>query len=176
MTTYRRDRIQGGCYFFTVNLLDRRSDLLTRHIDELRSAYRQMAKKHLVQLDAMVIMPDHLHAIWTLPEGDDNYSIRWQLFKALFSKTIPKDLQPERSESRINKRELAVWQRRFWEHRIRDELDYQRHMDYIHYNPVKHGYVSRVQDWQYSTFQRCVQAGIYPLAWGGDGVVDMDVE
>ncbi len=121
MTAYRRDKMMGASYFFTVNLLNRQSNLLTRHIDDLRSSYQQMIAKHPMHVDAMVILHDHIHAIWTLPEHDDNYSIRWQAFKVLFSKSIPKDQQSHRSESRIKKRELGVWQRRFWEHRIRDE-------------------------------------------------------
>lgn len=97
----------------------------------------------------------------SLPEDDDNYSIRWQTFKVLFSKNIPKDHQSHRSASRIKKRELGVWQRRFWEHRLRDDNDFKRHMDYIHFNPVKHGYVTKAQDWEYSTFHRYVKLGIY---------------
>ncbi len=176
MTAYRRDKMMGASYFFTVNILDRQSDLLTRHIDDLRFSYLQMITKYPMQVDAMVVLPDHIHAIWTLPEDDDNYSIRWQTFKVLFSKSIPKDQQSHRSESRINKRELGVWQRRFWEHRIRDETDFQRHMDYIHYNPVKHGYVTKVQDWEYSTFHRSLKLGIYESDWCGREVLDLNVE
>ena len=175
MTNYRRDRLIGGTYFFTVNLLDRQSNLLTRHIDELRQAHRQMIEKHPVQVDAMVVLPDHIHAIWTLPDHDDNYSIRWQLFKALFSRSIPKINQLPQSASRIKKRELTIWQRRFWEHRIRDDKDFQRHLDYIHHNPVKHGHVVKVKDWEYSTFHRYVKAGIYASDWCED-VVGVDAE
>jgi putative transposase len=135
-----------------------------------------MIAKHPVHIDAMVVLPDHIHAIWTLADDDDNYSVRWQLFKALFSKNIPETDQPQRSDSRIKKRELAVWQRRFWEHRIRDAEDFKRHIDYIHYNPVKHGHVTRVRDWEYSTFHRYVKRGIYTTSWGGDEVLDMDTE
>jgi len=176
MTNYRRDRMMGGSYFFTVNLLDRQSHLLTRHIDELRNAFRQMTEKYPVQIDAMVVLPDHIHAIWTLADDDDNYSIRWQFFKALFSKNIPKEDQSRRSASRVKKRELGVWQRRFWEHRIRGAKDLQRHIDYIHYNPVKHGHVARVRDWKYSTFHRDVKLGVYELGWSGGESVDLDVE
>jgi putative transposase len=135
-----------------------------------------MIAKHPVHIDAMVVLPDHIHAIWTLADDDDNYSVRWQLFKALFSKNIPETDQPQRSDSRIKKRELAVWQRRFWEHRIRDAEDFKRHIDYIHYNPVKHGHVTRVRDWEYSTFHRYVKRGIYATSWGGDDGVDSDTE
>ena len=176
MTAYRRDRMLGGSYFFTVNILDRQSNLLTHHIDELRNAHRQMIAKYPVQVDAMVVLPDHIHAIWTLADDDADYSSRWKFFKSSFSRSIPTEHSSVRSESRIKKAERAVWQRRFWEHRIRDDEDFQRHMDYIHYNPVKHGHVSSVQDWEYSTFKRCVKLGLYMPSWCGDGGIDLNAE
>jgi putative transposase len=105
-----------------------------------------------------------MHCIWTLPEGDDNYSTRWQTIKKEFSKSLSSS--EYRSEARIKNNERGIWQRRFWEHTIRDESDYNRHMDYIHYNPVKHGLVSEVKDWPYSTFHRLVEKGVYPPEWG----------
>jgi hypothetical protein len=109
---------------------------------------------------------------WTLPEGDDEFSTRWRQIKAAFSRRLPKI--ERRSESRLNKGERGIWQRRFWEHAVRDDQDFQRHVDYIHYNPIKHGYVTRVADWQFSSFHRFVQLGIYPSDWAGEGLQDMD--
>lgn len=113
MTAYRRDRMLGASYFFTVNILDRQSNLLTHHINELRAAHRQMIAKYPIQVDAMVVLPDHIHAIWTLADDDDNYSIRWKFFKNSFSRSIPKEPSSLRSASRIKKEERAVWQRKF---------------------------------------------------------------
>jgi putative transposase len=117
-------------------------------------------------VDAIVVLPDHLHAIWTLPEGDADFAVRWRLIKSAFSRGMP---HGERiSVSRAAKNERGFWQRRYWEHTLRDERDLARHMDYIHFNPVKHGLVARVRDWPYSSFHRMVKLGIYPADWGGD--------
>lgn len=163
---YRRNRVAGGTYFFTVNLLERDKDFLTKNIDSLRDAVRVTREKLPFHIDAWVILPDHLHCIWTLPKGDADYSKRWQILKKHFSKALPKT--EYRSATRINKNERGIWQRRFWEHTIRDDVDYQRHMDYIHYNPVKHGHVSRVRDWPHSTFHHLVEQNIYSQDWGED--------
>jgi len=128
---------------------------------------------HPFQIDGIVILPDHLHTLWTLPEGDDDYSLRWRQIKSAFSRRL--DEGETVSASRSRKRERGVWQRRFWEHTIRDDEDFARHLDYIHYNPVKHGHVKRVADWPYSSFHRHVQQGIYSLEWGGVNVVDLEV-
>lgn len=141
---YRRVRIAGGCYFFTVALANRQSDLLIRNIDLLRSAVKEVIAQHPFKINAMVVLPDHIHAIWTLPEGDDNYSMRWMLIKRRFSLSLPKTEMI--SSSRLYKRERGIWQRRFWEHAIRDESDFLNHMTYIHLNPVKHGYVNNAED------------------------------
>lgn len=119
-------------------------------------------------VEALVVLPDHFHALWTLPERDGDYSKRWGLIKARFSKGIKAELSHEDacSPSRTKRRETTIWQRRFWEHAIRDDEDFQKHFDYIHYNPVKHGLVSRVQDWPYSTFHRYVKQGFYSNDWG----------
>lgn len=165
MRTYKRVKIKGGCYFFTVNLQVRYpNDLLVRHVDDLREAFRTIRKDHPFQMDAVVIMPDHLHCIWQLPEGDDNFSQRWALIKARFSRQIVSG-EPV-SNSRRRKGERGIWQRRFWEHAIRDEMDYHRHVDYIHYNPVKHGYVDAVHLWPYSSFKHWVKNGYYDENWG----------
>ena len=163
---YRRADVAGGTYFFTVNLAERKRMLLVDHIDVLRSVMEKVKKAHPFRIDAMVILPDHLHAIWTLPEGDVDYPLRWSLIKAGFSRRLPKT--ERRNLSRIAKGERGIWQRRYWEHMIRDERDYTRHMDYIHYNPVKHGYVHRVTDWPYSTFHRAVAHGLYSQNWAGE--------
>ncbi len=153
-----------------MNLEDRRQSLLIDYIDELRASITKTRKKMPFHIDAWVILPDHMHCIWTLPENDDNYSSRWQAIKKAFSKTIP--VQENRSTARIKRNERGVWQRRFWEHTIRDELDYNRHMDYIHYNPVKHSLVSRVRDWPYSTFHNLCVDGIYSVEWGENIALD----
>ncbi len=170
MSNYRRYRVEGPCYFFTVTLLDRKSSLLTENIDNLRQAFRQVMKDHPFKIDAAVILPEHLHCILSLPLNDDNYSMRWRQIKSAFSRQLP--AQETRSLSRIKKGEKGIWQRRFWEHVIRDETDYCQHVDYIHYNPVKHGYVKRAVDWEYSSFHRAVKWGIYSENWGGDGIND----
>ncbi|MCU7837271.1 MAG: transposase [gamma proteobacterium symbiont of Taylorina sp.] len=170
MPSYVRYQVEGGCYFFTVNLLERKKSLLIDHIDLLREAVRLCKHKRPFYIDAWVVLPEHMHCIWTLPEGDDDFSNRWKMIKTHFSKGLPKT---ERlSKTRQKKGERGIWQRRFWEHVIRDEWDYEKHMDYIHYNPVKHGWVDKVQDWQYSSFHRCVKQDIYPIDWASDTEFD----
>jgi len=166
MTNYRRYRVKGGCYFFTVVLLNRNSVLLTDNIDLLRFAFKYVKNKHPFDIDALVVLPDHLHCILTLPENDDDFSMRWRLIKATFSRSIAKT--ETRSQSRVNKAERGIWQRRFWEHAIRDEKDFQQHVDYIHYNPVKHALVNQVVQWPFSTFHKYVNEGIYPSDWSSD--------
>lgn len=144
MPDYRRCRIPGGTYFFTVNLLDRGSDSLVRHIDALREAMRATRRQRPFHIDGCVVLPDHLHCLWTLPHGDADFSNRWKAIKIRFVHAIAPD-EP-RSAVRANRGERGIWQRRFWEHAIRDDKDYARHMDYIHHNPVKHGWVKSVQD------------------------------
>ncbi|MGB8400770.1 REP-associated tyrosine transposase [Bradyrhizobium sp.] len=166
MTDYRRNFIAGGSFFFTVNLAERRLRLLTEHIDELRAAFRDVRRQHSFAIDAMVVLPDHLHAAWTLPEGDADFATRWRLIKSGFSRRLPAG---ERiSGSRAAKGERGIWQRRYWEHTIRDGGDFARHIDYIHINPVKHGLVARVADWPYSSFHRMMKLGVYPEDWAGD--------
>jgi len=165
MTAYRRNLVGGGTYFFTVNLADRRSSLLTANIELLRAAFRYTRHRHPFMTGAIVILPDHLHALWTLPAGDSDFATRWRLFKTTFSR----GLRPiERvSASRSSKGERGIWQRRFWEHTIRDDDDFARHVDYIHFNPVKHSYVERLRDWPFSSFHRMVRLGWYPAEWAG---------
>ena len=166
MSNYRRAYITGGTWFFTVNLLQRKNNnLLVRHIAELREVVRNVKQKYPFTIDAWVILPEHMHCVWTLPEGDVDFSTRWRLIKSGFSRRIPKT--EYRSEVRIKANERGIWQRHYWEHLIRDGLDYQRHIDYVHVNPLKHGWVKQVRDWEYSTFHRYVQTGIYPADWCG---------
>jgi putative transposase len=166
MTNYRRNFVPGGTYFFTVNLADRRMALLICHIAVLRRAFRVVRARHPFGIDAVVVLPDHLHCVWTLADDDHAYARRWRLIKSTFSRSLPGG-EPL-SQSRAAKGERGIWQRRYWEHTVRNEEDYASHLDYIHFNPVKHGYVSRVKDWPYSSFHRWVKLGIYPEDWGGD--------
>ena len=167
MTNYRRNFVPGGSYFFTVNLANRRLRLLTEHVDLLRTAFRYAQMRHAFEIAAAVILPDHLHAMWILPEGDADYALRWRLIKSAFSRGLHSGELI--SASRARKAERGIWQRRYWEHTVRDEGDFARHVDYIHFNPVKHGYVGRVLDWPYSTFHVMARAGVYPQDWAGDG-------
>ena len=139
MPNYHRNRVAGGTYFFTANLRDRRSDLLVAHIVTLREAARQTRRWAPFHIDAFVVLPDHMHCIWTLPEGDADYPSRWRAIKVAFSKALP--AIEERTEILLKRGERGIWQRRYWEHTIRDERDYAVHLDYVHFNPVKHGLV-----------------------------------
>ena len=170
MPDYRRAWHPGGTYFFTVNLLQRHdNDLLVRHIDALRDAVRTVKKRHPFHIHAWVVLPEHLHCVIELPPDDADFATRWRLIKMGFSKILPRT---ERlSKVRMHRGERGIWQRRYWEHLIRDEADYRAHVDYVHINPLKHGLVKRVADWPYSTFHSLVTAGVYPPGWaGGDDV------
>ncbi|HLV18988.1 MAG TPA: transposase [Pseudomonas sp.] len=169
MPNYRRARAPGATYFFTVNLWDRSSDLLVRHIDLLREAVGATRARHPFRIDAWVVLPDHMHCLWTLPPGDADFAVRWQVLKYHFSRRLP--LGEPRTLSNRLRNERGIWQRRYWEHQIRDEEDFRRHADYIHINPLKHGHVTRVVDWPYSTFHRAVRGGMYAPDWAA-GEVD----
>ena len=164
---YRRAHIPGGTYFFTVNLAHRDQTWLVDHVDILRRVMGDVKRRHPFRIDALVVLPDHLHALWTLPEGDCDYPTRWMLIKAGFSRQLAK-LEP-RNASRLAKGERGLWQRRYWEHLIRDERDYTRHVDYIHFNPVKHGHVTRAADWRFSSIHRYIRDGVLHRDWGSDG-------
>jgi putative transposase len=170
MPDYRRAPVAGGTYFFTVVTFERQP-LLTgdavRHA--LRSAIEQTRSGHPIQIDAWVLLPDHLHCLWTLPAGDAGFSRRWSMIKRLTTRQLQgkTGFLPATNGSRNRRGESTLWQRRFWEHQIRDEFDYRRHMDYVHWNPVKHGHVTRVVDWPYSTFHRWLRQGAYVADWGG---------
>jgi putative transposase len=165
MVRYRRNFVAGGTFFFTVTLADRTSQALTDHITALRTALQQTRHSHPFAVDAVAVLPDHLHMVMTLPEGDADYSHRWRLIKRRFTEGV---LRSQTSIARLRNGELTLWQRRFWEHTIRDSGDFERHVDYIHFNPVKHRLVSRVRDWPFSSFHRFVRQGFLPEDWAGD--------
>jgi putative transposase len=163
---YRRSNSAGGTFFFTVNLADRSSDFLVQHMDDFRAVFAHVKRAHPFALVAMVALPEHLHAIWRLPPGDTDFPMRWSLIKAGFSRRIEKD---ERiGASRGTKRERGIWQRRYWEHQIRDDADLARHVDYIHYNPVKHGWVTRPTDWPHSTLHGYIEREMVAPDWGSE--------
>jgi putative transposase len=164
MVRYRRNFLAGGTFFFTATVADRRSTILIDHIDLLRYACRTTRRAQPFSIDAVVVLPDHLHTLITLPPDDADFSGRWRRFKGLFTRLV---VGRGFICGRNRRGEYALWQRRFWEHTIRDESDWQRHMDYIHFNPVKHGLVSQVSDWPYSSFHRYVRLGLLPDDWGG---------
>jgi len=167
MPDYRRNRVPGGTYFFTVTLRDRRSNLLVTHIDALRQAVRQTRVAKPFHIDAWVVLPDHLHCLWTLPEGDADFSNRWRAIKSAFTRSLAAGGSPTQALPR--RAERGIWQQRYWEHTIRDERDYAAHMDYIHFNPVKHGLAPHPAAWPYSTFLHCVSQGLYPADWNNAG-------
>jgi len=166
MSNYRRSQEGGATYFFTV-VTHRRQPILTRPVvlDALREAFRKVQQTRPFKLDAIVILPDHLHAIWVLPPGDADFGARWAMVKRRVSRAVGHLAAPVATPSMKARHESGFWQRRFWEHLIRDDEDYARHMDYIHFNPVKHGLTMRVADWPHSSFNRCVERGIYPVDW-----------
>ena len=167
---YRRADVTGGTFFFTVNLAERSTDLLTRHVEVLRTVVRRVRHDHPFEIIAMVVLPDHLHVVWTLPAGDRDYAMRWSLIKSGFSRLLPKTERVNRS--RQLKRERGIWQRRYWEHQIRDDKDLQQHVDYVHINPVKHGYVSRAAAWPHSSIHRYIRLGWLDENWAGMSVLD----
>ena len=151
MVNYRRNKVPGGTYFFTVTLANRQSSLLTEHIHLLGEAMREVRTRHPFETVAIVVLPEHLHAIWRLPEGDAGYSMRWRLIKALFTRKLSSAgvWLPVRKKG-----ERRVWARRFWERTILDDSDLQQHVDYIHFNPVKHGWVEHPEAWCHSSCHR----------------------
>ena len=165
MVRYRRNVVPGGTYFFTVTLADRRSRLLVDQVDALRLAFRDTRARHPFTVDAIVVLPDHLHIVMTLPIDDPDFSTRWASIKRRFTDAVAKAGVPV---ARHRTGEPALWQRRFWEHTIRDDRDLAHHVDYVHFNPVKHGLVGRVRDWPWSSFHRFVRLGVLPRDWGGE--------
>ena len=168
MTAYRRTRVPGATYFFTVAVQQRGATVLTDCIDELRGAFVSTWRDKPFRCDAVVVLPDHLHAVWTLPRGDADYSVRWGALKSRFTRAVRvrMGLNPIlRSASNARKGDAGIWQRRFWEHRIRDEADYVAHVRYCWTNPVKHGLVEYALDWPYSSVHRDLRAGMVDPEW-----------
>jgi putative transposase len=171
MPNYRRLRQAGGTYFFTQVTYKRIPWLCEEQARlTIRNSINHVMKLYPFTLDAIVLLPDHIHCIWTLPEGDDDYSIRWRLIKTYVSKRYAKllNIPVQLSESRIKKQETHLGQKRFWEHLIKNEKDYENHCHYIHYNPVKHGLCQSPADWEFSSFHRFVDQGIYSTDWGAN--------
>ena len=185
---YRRAFVPGGSFFFTAVTESRRPVFSTpENVAVLREAMRRVKAKHPLAIVATVILPDHLHAIWNLPPGDADFSTRWRLVKTWFTKHCDREKVPSECflspasaldvpgvRSRLAKAEQAVWQHRYWEHWLRDERDFARHLDYLHYNPVKHGWVCHPIDWPYSSFRHFVKRGIYTEDWGSSLSPDLD--
>lgn len=160
MSDYRHNRVPGNTFFFTVRLLDRRSTLLTDHISAFGEAIRQARTKKPFHVDAWVAMPDHAHAIWTLPEGDTDCAARWRAVKIAFSKAISKSRAPSANDG-------AIWQRHFLDHPIDDDDEYSRMVDYVHMNPLRHGVCKQIEDWPWSSLHRFLAAGfILPRDFG----------
>lgn len=170
MSRYRRATTTGSSYFFTVVSYRRQPILCSDPIRKaLRTAIETVRVARPFVIDAWVLLPDHLHCVWTLPEGDADFSNRWMKIKRAVSLACGKEFHRAdwMTNSKSKHRESTIWQRRFWEHQIRDELDFMRHVDYLHYNPVKHGQCQRAVDWPHSTFHRYVARSVYPVEWGG---------
>jgi putative transposase len=168
MRRYTRVKVPGATYFFTL-VTEQRRTLLgePRVVALLLDAVEKVRARHPFCVDAYVILPDHLHALWTLPESDSNFSTRWRLIKEAFTRAYMKSRgAPPRSDSRRVKGEQGIWQRRFWEHAIRNEADFMAHLDYIHFNPVRHGLVAAARDWPHSSFRHWVMCGGYDESWG----------
>ena len=166
MVRYRRNLVPGGTFFFPVTLRDRRASSLVDHIDLLREAFHRARNERPFAMDAIVVLPDHLHAIWTLPPSDADFSGRWKRIKSNFTRNAVRAGVPA---SRNARGEYDLWQRRFWEHKVRDDADFERCANYIHFNPVKHGLASAPTDWKYSSLHRYIRDGVLPQDWGGDG-------
>lgn len=169
MSNYCRSIVAGGTYFFTVTLANRQNSLLIEHIDILRQSYQRVQKDYPFETIAICVLPEHIHAIWKLPPDDANYALRWQLIKRYFSRHF--QAAEQRSDSKIKHRDKGIWQRRYWEHQIRDDDDLQRCVDYIHYNPIKHGYVLNCLDWKFSSFHRFVKQGMLPENWAANNQI-----
>jgi len=175
MSRYRRSNSTGATYFFTLVSYCRQTILCDQPVrNALREAITNVRQKRPFTIDAWILLPDHFHCIWTLPKGDADFPARWALIKRKVSLTCSQYYKRKEwvSPSKQKHRESTLWQRRYWEHQIRNESDYQQHMDYIHWNPVKHGLVTHARDWPYSTFHRFVKQGVYPLDWGGVTTTD----
>ncbi|OGT58807.1 MAG: hypothetical protein A3F14_04260 [Gammaproteobacteria bacterium RIFCSPHIGHO2_12_FULL_43_28] len=163
MVHYRRLRICGGCYFFTIALKNRKLKILTQYARLLHESWHIVKNRHPFETISYVILPDHLHFIWQMPEHDYDFSTRIRLLKAQFTRKL---IAVTNDFTKNKRGEYNIWPNRYWEHMIRNEKDYENHVNYIHYNPVKHGLVKSVRNWPYSSFHRYVKAEILPAQWG----------
>lgn len=169
MPNYRRTT-DGNTFFFTVVTHGRQRFLIDDDVRRaLRGAIERVRQTAPFQIDAFILLPDHLHCIWTLPTGDCQYGMRWRLIKTFVTQACRERIESREylSRRRSAKGQSTLWQNRYWEHQIRDDTDYQRHVDYIHWNPVRHGLVDSAAAWPYSSFHRFVKEGVYPVDWGG---------
>ncbi len=172
---YRRSRTKGATFFFTVVTYRRKKILCGEaNITLIKEAFQYVSNRHSFTVDAFVMLPEHIHCIWTLPENDCDFSTRWRMIKGHFTRRCRDSHKGLRTASRFRKAEQAVWQRRFWEHRIKDEDDFARHVDYIHHNPVKHGLADSPGGWPHSSFHRYVKKGIYDSDWGTGCKIEFD--
>ncbi len=169
MSNYRRANVPGAAYFFTVVTYRRQRFLCDDNVrSALRDGITKTRMRYPFEIDAWVLLPDHLHCIWTLPAGDADFGKRWSMIKRYVTKQCGHLKRNDWvNESKQQRGESTLWQRRFWEHQIRNEHDFENHMNYIHHNPVKHGHVQHAHQWPYSTFHRYVNNGTYPNTWGG---------
>lgn len=174
MPNYIRADAPGATFFFTVNLHDRSARYLVDHVAELRACLKTVKERHPFEIEAMVVLPEHIHALWRLPVDDGDYSTRWMLLKQAFTRRLDELglLPPEEEKPRGRRGERSVWQRRFWERQVTGDEDLARHIDYIHFNPVKHGWVLRPRDWPYSSLHRFVREGRLPQDWGISAAIE----
>lgn len=180
MSDYRRVFLKGGTFFFTV-VTYKRYPIFKEEwaIHLLKLCFQTIIKTHPFRVNAIVVLPDHLHTIWTLPDNEFDFSTRWKLIKGMFSRNYSAPKSKAVSNSMRVRGEQGIWQRRFWEHAICDEDDFECHCDYIHYNPVKHGLVNAPIEWEHSSFRSFVEKGMYDVDWGqtvSKELVDMDFE
>jgi putative transposase len=174
---YRRSKAKGTSFFFTLVTYKRKLIFSDKNnIALLRNVIHTIKTRHPFNIDAFVLLPEHLHCIWTLPEGDNDFSLRWRLIKSYFTRECSLEYKKNSTLSRIHKGERCIWQRRFWEHQIIDEEDFRKHVEYIHYNPVKHGHVKKPHEWPYSSFHRYIKEEIYPIDWGAGDDFSLDSE
>lgn len=171
MTNYRRVYSPNGTYFFTINLNNRNSRLLTDNINLLREAFKKVKDQYSFTINAITVLPEHFHCVLTFQDINQNYSTIIRLIKSNFSRGISSNELT--TPSRQGKKERGIWQRRFWAHLIISDEDYRRHIEYCYYNPVKHGYVTIVSDWPYSSFHRDVKSGLFPVDWGGESPLEL---
>ena len=171
MPRYIRSYTKGATYFFTLVAYDRRPIFCEKDfLKAFKESIKQVQQQYPFEIIAWVQLPDHLHCIWKMPLDDTNYSQCWSRIKRLTTQACPQYHLPiqKLKQSEIKRNEKGIWQRRFYEHQINSEEDFINHMDYIHYNPVKHGFATKAVDWQYSSFHRYIENGIYPVDWGTD--------